>query len=96
MGQKPGPDIFPVEGHSDAQVRMRGIVLDNSYQTGTMARVLLSPEKKTLLFLYRPASITADVRSGVVPAVPFHRPVSVTADVGSGVVAAGNRRSNDF
>ena len=98
MGQKPGPGIFPVEGHSDAQVKMRGIVLGNSYQTGAMARIFLLPplEKKTLLFLYRPASVTADVRSGVVAVVPLHGPVSVTADVGSGVVAVGNRRSNGF
>ena len=77
---------------------MRGIVLGNNYQTGAMARIFLLPplEKKTLLFLYRPASVTADVRSGVVAVVPLHRPVSVTADVGSGVVAVDNRRSNDF
>ena len=56
----------------------------------------LPPEKKTLFFLYRPASVTAGVRSGVVAVVPLHRPVSVTDDVGNGVVAAGDRRSNGF
>ena len=43
-------------------------------------------EKKTLLFLYRPASVTADVRSGVVAVVPLHRPVLVTAVMGDGVM----------
>ena len=94
-----GPDqgFSPVEGHSDAQVRMHGIVLGNRYQIGAMVRIYpYPPEKKILLFLYRPASITADMRSGVVAVVPLHRPISVTADVGSGVVAVGNRQSNDF
>ena len=98
MGQKLGLGIFPVEGHFDAQVRMRRIVLGNSYQTRVMARIFLLPplEKKTLLFLYRSASVTTDVRSRIVAVVPLHRTVSVTADVGSGVVAVDNRRSNGF
>ena len=44
------------------------------------------PEKKTLVFFYRPVFVTAIIRSRVVAIVPLHRPILVTAVMGDGVM----------
>ena len=93
MGSEAQTGFFPAEGHSDAQVSMRGSV-GQQFRTramasfGLLAYLFSHPlGKKTVAFFYRPIFVTAVMRSEVVAVVLLHRPVPVTADMGSGVVA---------
>ena len=89
-GSKAWTGSLPVEGHSDAQVSMRGSVGQQFFENWSNGEsfffAYLPLEKKTPLFFYRTVPVTAVMRSGVVAVVPLHRSVLVTAIVGDGVM----------
>ena len=88
-GQKPGPDF----SRSRGTPTLKSVcveVLGNSFeleQWRVLAYLLicmLTLEKKTPVFFYRPIFVTAVMKRGVVAVVPLHRSVLVTTAVGDG------------
>ena len=67
--RSPDQGFSSVEGHSDAQVRIVEKCWAIDKKMEQWQEICPYPEKNALLFFYRPFSITAVVRSGVMAIV---------------------------